>query len=248
MANNKRRRRLGAIVVLIGAILLIVAAFIPWYTWQLKASFEGASVTGTISTYPGLPSQNGTIQTSYSCSNVPAGHCPSGTSSSYSKDYLNNTGQLAEAGFYMLIVGFVLGLIGGVIGLASGSNSRRAGPAIALAIIAMILAVAAVGMFAGLLPNAIGKDSPGHTGDGPWSSFTGSTSNTTYLEFPATSTWGPGIGWYLTIGAFVVLVVGLVVLFAARKDPPEPAPVSVPAPTPTGMTTGTSSSATSTSP
>ena len=236
-------------MVLIGAILLIAAAFIPWYSWQEKATVYGATISGTFNTYPGLPTENGTVQSSNSCSNLPNGvSCPSSTSSSYSKLNLNNTGQLAEAGFYMLIVGFALGLIGGVLGLASGRNSRRAAPAIALAIIAMILAIAAVGMFAGLLPNAIGKDSPGHTGDGPWSSFFGSTSNSSFQGVPSTGNWGPGIGWYLTIGAFVVLVIGLVILYAARKNPPEPTPVSVPAPTGSASGTGTASPTTSTSP
>lgn len=232
MADNKKRRRLGAIVVLIGAILLIVAVFVPWYTWQTKATAYGATITGTINTYPGLPSENGTVQYSYSCSNLPTGvSCPSSTSSSYSKLNLNNTGQIAETGFYMLIAGFALGFIGALLGLMSGGNPRRAGPAIALAVIAVILGIAAVGLFAGTLPSAIGKDIPSHTGSGPWSSFFGSSSNTTFEGVPGSSTWGPGVGWYLTIGAFVVLLIGLFILIRARKDTPEPAPVSVPAPT-----------------
>ena len=249
MANNKQRRRLGAIVVLVGAILLIVAVFVPWYTWQNKASEYGATITGTINTYPGLPSQNGTIQYSYSCSNLPKGvSCPSSTSSSYSKLNLNNTGQLAEAGFYMLIAGFVLGFIGAVLGLMSGGNPRRAGPAIALAVIAMILGIAAVGLFAGMLPSAIGKDSPGHTGTGPWSSFFGSSSNTSFEGIPASGTWGPAVGWYLTIGAFVVLLIGLIILIVARKDPAEPAPVSAPAPAGTAPATSGSPPTTATPP
>ncbi|HYA70542.1 MAG TPA: hypothetical protein VEH28_04145 [Thermoplasmata archaeon] len=231
MADNKKRRRLGAIVVLIGAILLIVAAFIPWYAWSQKATIEGASITGTYNFYPGLPSSNGTIQTTYSCSGLPSGFpCPSGTSTSYNNLPANNTGQIAESGFFILIVGFILGFIGAIMGLMSGGNPRRAAPAIALALIAMILGIVAVGMFAGLLPGAVAKDTPGHTGSGPWSTFFGS-GNTTYHGIPASSNWGPAIGWYLTIGAFVVLLIGLLILLMARKDMAEPMPAAAPAPT-----------------
>jgi len=234
MADSKRRRFVGAIIVLIGAVLLIAAVFIPWYTWQQKASEDGASITGTISTYPGLPGQNGTVQTSYSCSNLPSSvSCPSGTSNSYSNLNLNNTGQVAETGLVLLIVGFVLGLIGAILGFLSGGSGRRAGLAMALAAIAMILAIVAVGLFAAELPTAIGKDATGHTGSGPWSSFWGS-GNLSYMGIPgSTATWGPGIGWYLTIGAFVVLLIGTVVLMRARKDdvmaPAAPAAPSAPA-------------------
>ena len=228
----KAGRLVGAIIVLVGAVLLIAALFMPWYTWQTTASEGGASITGTINTYPGLPSTNGTVQYSYSCTNVPSGFCPNSTSDSYSHLNLNSTGQVAETGFFLLITGFVIGLIGAIIGLTSGKNSRRAGPAMALGAVAMILAVAAFGLFAVTLPGAISNDSKGHSGDGPWSSFIGSGS-TNYSGIPATDTWGPAIGWYLTIGAFGVLLIGVILLAVSRKSPPEPTPVSVPAPTAT---------------
>ena len=38
MADNKKRRLVGAIIVLIGAVLLIAAAFIPWYTVEIKGT------------------------------------------------------------------------------------------------------------------------------------------------------------------------------------------------------------------
>ena len=227
---GKAGRILGAIIILVGAVLLIAALFTPWYEIQLKESSGGVSVTGTYHTYPGLPSTNGTVQTTYSCSGLPSGaSCPATNTTSYSKADLNSTGQLAETGYFLLIGGFILGLIGAILGFASGRRGRRGGGAIALGVVAMILAVAAFGLFAVMLPAAIGNDSPDHQGfNGPWSSFMGS-GNSSYFGLPGgTATWGPGIGWYLAIGAFVVLLVGVIVLGLSRKDPPEPVPVSVP--------------------
>jgi len=228
MANNGKRRLVGAIIVLIGAVLLIAAAFIPWYTQEIKATVATYNITIDQNAYPGAPSSNGTIQ--YSCSGLPSeASCPSQTS--YNSLRLNNTGNIAEAGFYMMIVGFILGLIGAAMGVMSRNNPRRTMPAIALAIVAMILAVAAVGLFAAALPGAISSDSPGHTGSGPWSSFWGSGNGTLYGFSGASWTWGPGIGWYLGLVAFVILLVGLIVIIMARKDTgPAPAATS-PAPT-----------------
>jgi hypothetical protein len=213
----------GAAIVLVAAILMLVALFTPWYMEQV--SFHGA--TETLNAYPGMPSTNGTIQ--YTCSGLPSGvQCPSQTS--YTAEKFNNTGTIAEAGFYLIIVSFVLGFIGAVLGFASGKNARRAGPARTLAIVALVVAIAAVGMFAVALPTAIGQDSPGHTGTGPWSSFFGS-SNATGMGFPGgTLTWGPGIGWYLAIVAFVLFLVGMFVLRRAMKEPAEPV-AAAPAPT-----------------
>ncbi len=211
MADNKGRRMAGAVIVLVGALLLISAAFTPWY----MEKFSEAGGTITANAYPGVPSSNGTIK--YTCSGTPT--CPSQTS--YTADHDSHTGNIAEAGYFMAIVGFVLGLLGAVLGLMSRKDSRRVKPAVALAVVAMILAIAAVGLFAAALPGAIGADSPGHTGTGPWSSFSGSTSGLS---------WGPAIGWYLAIGAFVVFLIGLLILLRFRSDP-EPAPMTAPAST-----------------
>ncbi|HYA57410.1 MAG TPA: hypothetical protein VEH57_02975 [Thermoplasmata archaeon] len=226
MASKKTHRLIAAIIILVGAIVLIAALFMPWYSY--KISEAGASET--TNTYPGLPGSNGTIQ--YSCSGIPS--CPSQTS--YSKLNWNNTGALAEAGFYMLIVGFILGLIGAIFGFMARGNPRRVGPAVAFAVLALILAIVAPVLFAASLPNAISKDIPAAarpSSSGPWSSFWGSNS-TTLVTPPITisQTWGAGSGWYVSIAAFVILLVGIFLLFIWRRDPPEPVPVAAPAAAP----------------
>jgi hypothetical protein len=218
---TKGGRMVGAAILLVGAIVLIAALFMPWYTVQVSAS----GITIDQNSYPGLPSSNGTIQ--YTCSGLPSGgQCPHQTSYNTAKE--NNTGTIAEAGYFLIIVGFVLGLIGAILAFLSGNNARRARPAMTLAIVAMILAIATVGMFAVALPTAIGQDSPGHTGTGPWSSFFGSGNSSSFGFSGGTLTWGPGIGWYLTIGAFVIFLVGMIILARARKEPASPAPAAAP--------------------
>lgn len=222
---SKAGRTLGAVIVLVGAILLIAAVFIPWYTEG--ATFSGpAAGSYTANSYPGLANQNGTIQ--YSCSGTPPSGCPSTTS--YNKADLNNTGSLVQTGYFLLITGFVLGLIGAIIGFASISRPRRAIPALALAVIAMLIALAAPVLFALQLPTAIGNDTPNHTGSGPWSSFIGSSTSNLGFGETLKLTWGPTTGWYIAIVAFVVLLIGAIVLARARKEPPSPAPTTVPAP------------------
>ncbi len=215
MAGSGGGGRVGGIIVLIGAILLIAALLTPWY---MEQSSEYGYTVG-INAYPGTPSQNGTIK--YTCSGLPSGaSCPSQTS--YSAQDLNSTGMIAEYGFFIVIVGVILGIIAAILGLFSGGNPKRTRPAVALAVIALILAIAAPAMFAAALPGAIGNDSKGHpSGAGPWSSFWGSGNIS-----GASLTWGAGIGWYLSIGAFVLFLVGVIALMRAGKSPPEAAPTT----------------------
>ena len=236
---NKGRRLVGAIIVLIGAILLIAAVFIPWYTYQAKESSPIGSGTTTINSYPGFTNENGTIQCSTSGSAV----CPF-SQTSYQTYHYNNTGNLAETGFFLLIVGFILGFIGAIFGVMSRGNARRAGPALAFGIIAMLLALITPVLFMALLPGAQSNDIPSAartTSSGPWSSFFGSTSFSPITGVTVSLTWGAGTGWYLSFVAFVILLIGVIMLFLYRKDPAEPAPVAAPAPTGTSTTTPPSS-------
>jgi hypothetical protein len=215
MAKAKAGRLIAGVILFIGAILLVVAVVTPWYSYERSGA--GASVTQN--SYADLPSTNGSIQ--YSCSGLPTGaSCPSQTS--YSDRNLNNTGAVAETGFFMLIAGIVLGFIGAILGVVSRGNSRWTTPAIALGVIALVLAIAAPGLFAASLPGAIAKDTPNHPSNGPWSTFYGSNSTTVPLIGSETITWGPAIGWYLSIAGFAFFLVGVVLLARYRKELPEP--------------------------
>jgi len=237
MADNRGRRLVAAVIVLVGVILLIAALLMPWYTE--KVSLGGGDTT--VNFFPGLPSQSGSV--SWSCSG--GASCPSNeTSYSGFIPALTNVGNIAEAGFFLLIVGIIVGVIAAAFGFMSRTNSRRAMPATTLGLLAMILALIAPIMFAALLPGAVSNDisstSPQRYGSssGPWSSFIGSTTFTTPVG-SASFSWGPGVGWYLGIAAFVVLLIGVVLFLMSRKEPASPAPATAPAPSaapPSGTT------------
>jgi len=216
MPHAKFGRLIAAVIVLVGVGLLIAALLTPWYSFEV--SLLGQS--GTAHYYTGLPTENGTIQ--YSCSYNPGVRGQCGPQTSYSSAHLNNTGVLAETAFFLLIGGVVLGVIAALLGLTSRRKPKRASPAIAFAVIALILAIAGPVVFASALPNAFSKDDLlGHpAAAGPWSTFSGSNSSSLGNT---TLTWGPGLGWYLSIGAFVLLLVGGILLLLYRKDPPTPA-------------------------
>jgi len=223
MASKKAWRLAGAIIILIGVILLISALLTPWYAY--KVSYAGGSETQN--SYPGLPSSNGTIQ--YSCSGLPTGvSCPSQTSYSSISPKETNVGNIAETGFFLIIVGIFLGVVAAIFGFASRGNARRSRPAIALGVVTLLLAMIAPVLFAAALPGAISSDisstyRPPNT-SGPWSSFIGSSSYTNPLVGPVSLNWGPAIGWYLAFVAFVIVLVGVVLLFLGRKELPAPAP------------------------
>lgn len=229
---SKGGRLAGAVIVLVGAVLLLTAILTPWYTEQV--SISGA--TETQNAYLGLPNSNGTIQ--YSCSGLPSGvPCPSQTS--YSTQKLNNTGLIAEVGYFLVIGGFILGLIGAIVGLMSRNNPGRARRGVTLAIVAMILAIVAAAAFVVALPPALGNDIKGHTGNGPWSSFYGSGNSSAYGFPGGTLTWGPGMGWYFALAAFVVLLIGAILMARGRKEPVA-APMTAPAPAGAGGASPTS--------
>jgi hypothetical protein len=198
----------GAVMLLIGAILLIVALFTPWYTYGAS----GGGVSENTNFYPGFAGQNGTVQ--FTCSGTPS--CPAQTS--YSNEHLNNTAQIAETGFSLLIVGFIVGLLAAVLGLMSGRKPGHAGKARLLGILALIIALITPIIFLAALPGAIAKDTPNHpAGSGPWSSFFGSNS-TSYPGGTESITWGAGVGWYLAFVAFVLFLLGIILLSRARKQ------------------------------
>jgi hypothetical protein len=220
MPKAKVGRLIAAVIILIGAVLLIAALVMPWYAF--KTSELGGSETQN--SYPGLPSQNGTIQ--YSCSGLPSGFaCPPQTSYSSATPKETNVGNIAETGFFLLIVGIILGVVAAIFGFASRGSPRRAAPAIALAAVALILAIVAPVLFAVALPGAISSDisstyRPPNT-SGPWSSFIGSSSFTSPTIGTVNFDWGPAIGWYLSIVAFVLLLVGVILLARYRREPPQ---------------------------
>jgi len=207
LTDSKGRAITATVILLIGAGVLIGSLLTPWYTFTAS----GSGVTVYDNFYAGLPTTNGTIR--YSCSG--GVECPSQTS--YSAASLNNTGTIAETGFFLLIGGVILGALAGILAFMFRNRRGLGSIILALAILAVVLAIVAPAVFAVELPGAISKDHPGATGKGPWTSFFGSNSTTLGPGAAYSTTWGPGLGWYLAIGAFVIFCGGLFLLFRNRR-------------------------------
>ncbi len=223
MASRKAWRLVGAVIILVGGILLIAALLTPWYYYNYAWAGGPAGNYGTanFTYYLGPPSLSGTIW--LTCTGHPA-WCP--TRTSYSNADENHTGIVAGVSFGMLTAGAALGIIAGTIGVVGRGKPLRPFPVITLAVLALVLAIAAPGLFAESLPGAFSQDIPiAHcsscTGVGPWSSFSGSG----FAEWGLVGgpdSWGPSIGWYVSFAAFAVLLVGVALFMVFRKDPPRP--------------------------
>lgn len=224
--------KVAGVLAIIGAILLIASAFLGWYVVSISENALGVSVTATETFLPG--------------SSYTSNALGSTTTQSYSSSHLNNTGGLFMITQYILIGGFVLALLGGILYFASTMRGRESWskPAMILLVLALLLAIVAPAYVAGALPGAFKSDSP--TGQstntsGPWSSFIGSCSTGSGCfggqggggGSSGTATWGPGVGWYLAVVAFVLLLVSVILLWRAKMAPAESdhadAPMAAPA-------------------
>ena len=198
--------RLGAVFVLVGAILLGAALAMPWYAFVQKgtsyATGRGAWQYDTLY-YLGIPSWNGTVQ--YSCSG--AFECPAATS--YSTVSLDSTGALAEFGLLFVSAAVVLGFLAGVLGAVVRRTASRNTKVLVLGTVATVLGALVSVVYAATLQLGDG---------GPWNSFWGSTSGTTNVN-QYTNSWGPGAGWYLSIAAVAALLVGVAILYRHRRGP-----------------------------
>lgn len=235
MAPPSPGKLLGAAFVLLGGLLLVVSLFSPWYSFDQGGTFgpSATPVHNDTSYYLGLSSWNGTVRGS--CS---AGvGCPNETS--YSAASLNHTGAVAGATLLLVSAGSALGLVAGTLGLVGSRKTGWTSLVLILASAAVVLAILAPELFAAALPGAYSADTP-YAGaqspsvqfglGGPWSSFWGSGTGVT-PDGVVQHSWGPSLGWFLSIVAFVAFLIGTVVLFLYRPETTtEPAPPSAPSP------------------
>jgi hypothetical protein len=215
--HRKAGQLLPPTLILIGAVLLIIALFTAWYS--VAISVHGGGVPPNAQDtylYAGFPSSIGTVREV--CTGAFASGCSAETSyNGYGSGY-DQAGMLAEYVYILLIAGIALALAAAALGLYADGNRRRVSIAVVVAIIAVVSGLAAPGLYAAALPTAIGNGMQYHSGSGPWSTFFGSNTSTSKpSNITGTITWGPGAGWFLSIGASVVLLAGLVMLTRARR-------------------------------
>lgn len=235
-----KKGMLGGILLFIGAILLIVALLTSWYTTSLQSSGPGGSATEQLDFKPGS-----SYSVSFSCSGAASSLCPGSTTCSYSgssSNYcnpqgINRTGQLYAVTEYLVIGGLVLGLLAGIFAMMSGGKPGMRKGAIALGVIALLFALVVPITLLAAQPGALKSDftpsgGSAPTGNGPYSSFFGSCSgNNCGFTGPASGnvsdTWGPSVGWYLSIVAFIVFLLGTMMVMRSGK---ESAPMAAPMP------------------
>ncbi|MGC2035954.1 MAG: hypothetical protein WA761_11020 [Thermoplasmata archaeon] len=203
------------------AVLLLASVFLGWYVTTFSGSNDGVSVSESATFVPGQ-----TVTYSFSCSGSVA--CPASNQTTYSNLGLNQTGKLYLTTQILLILGFILGFIGAIVLFVARAGFRaRRSIGMALVVLGLIVAIATPMMLLALQPNALHTDSfttGANSTSSPATSFFGSCSGSTCglsgNAFNASETWGPGIGWYLAIVAFVLFVPALASASRIPKVPP----------------------------
>lgn len=240
-----KRGMLGGLLMIIGAILLIVALLTSWYTYSSKSTetFGANSATGTINIdlHPG---SNYVASSSFSCSGPQASAaCPPSTSNScpYTSSSstgscpagnFNKTGPLYAVTEYLVIGGLVLGFLAGILAFVSGGKPGMRKGALVLGILALLFAIVTPITLLAAQPGAIKSDSGNvpSGSSGPWSSYFGSCSGSSCATGASgnnSATWGPSTGWYLSIVAFIVFLLGTMMIMRGGKDS---APMAAPMP------------------
>lgn len=234
MPHRSTVRRLAAVTVAVGSLLLIAAILAPWYSYRY-ARVGGPSVNSeTWNETFYLDPPWGTSAVRYSCS----GSAACAAQNSYADASLNSTALVVEICFFLVAMGATLGLIAGLWGVMFRGSPLRSSPHLVLSGVATLFGVSAAVYFALALPGAFSSDMPGQGSfypGGPWASFSGSLTYDTSIFTPFTTTytlsWGPLAGWYLVVTATLVLFVGVFLLYRYRRDSDARAPVSAAGPT-----------------
>lgn len=154
-------------------------------------------------------------------------------SATYSSLGWGQVGGLYEGILAFGIVAMILSFIGGVLGLLWSFGKLR-GPskgysAQMLMVGVVIVSLAIVVLVPVVQPATLSNNSNGtcqaSAGSGsPCSSFWGSVTDPN-----GTSTWGADVGWYLEVGAIVLLIAASVAWELSRNEPWVPASLPVPA-------------------
>jgi hypothetical protein len=211
----------GATVLLIlGAVILFVAAFSEW--WTLTETASG----GPVRSESFLPGSQYLI----SCSGT---NCANAVGSfSYASGNLGAVGGLYEAAQALLIVAGVLALLAAALALLGvlgrGYGRRRYLVACFSGLLAVGLSLGAFAAVTGFQTSALAQDAGGipSVSPSPVSSFWGSCSassggsngicQSTLSGATVSATWGPAAGWVLGVVGAVLLLIGFLLLVRTR--------------------------------
>jgi hypothetical protein len=200
---------------------------VGWYSYSVAAAGTSGTFTGSITASITF-NLGDTIQEQATEAST-YGATAYSNSTTYTQAHLNSTGALYQTMQYVVLGGILVSLGAGVLAVLPGSRPGVRRGALALGIVALLLAIAAPTTLAVAQPGAIQHDHPFGNSTrnmtGPWTSYFGSCAsgancgtfgNSSGSAGTYTESWGPGGGWYLSVTAFVFLLVG--VLLARRPS------------------------------
>lgn len=209
---------------LISFILVLITLFGTWY--NISGEAETAGISGEVNMDMGLRDMTMSMEAmGFEITNTTS-YSDSDFSDLAFVDVFNLTQILVILAMIFALLMFVFALLVGM-----GKMSSKIG--IIFGVLAMVFILIAFIYFMVALPGAMEDDSPAGAG---LTGFWGSES----LDFFGTSmdvSWGPGWAWYVMVIAFILALIGTIMLFGAEPAPPEPVPTSYPEmpPQPTEM-------------
>jgi hypothetical protein len=226
---RSRRPVAGGALLLVGVILVVAALFFGWYAYSITASdtVSGTTVTLTerITLYP-----LNQIKEAVTCQGwSECAQFNSTSTSSYSQGGSDGLGALYDSAAGLAVAGLVIGVV--AAGLAFRGDRHQSGRAGTFAVLAVILVALAPCLLLVAQPTVISSQGAPYTGPGtvpggvsPRTSFFGSCTQTGCgVSFPSGTTdngsWGPAIGWYLSLAAIAPLIAGYL-LVRPRKVAP----------------------------
>jgi hypothetical protein len=197
------RSRLGLVLLLGTVVLLLLSMVLPW--WTATSTLDGGltahmGADGQVSVVVG----NVTLTESYAAADRPT------------------TGQLYEYAQGMLILGMIACAAAAGLAYVMPRKPDLAWAALLLGLLVFALGVIAPLMVAFQQPAAMAADlhaqydlsNQGSGFSSPTSSFAGQASTSSWSE-----TWGPDVGWVLSIAAAGLGLVGALFAFSARLPP-----------------------------
>ena len=193
------------------AVALAVSLFLPWYSVSAIDSSSDRRVSSQFYLWGVTTSSSGV-------------GADGSRTSSYSSDVLPHTGGVYAAALGLVLVGIAGSTLAGAIALRSGPGARQLRLFAAL-VSAAVVTVAPLALIA-VQPGAICSDaqgfeaplgSPGGASSGgcTWQFYLGSGGwyapgqadgpQGSFTGHDGSLTWGPGVAWFLSLGAGLVL-------------------------------------------
>lgn len=215
----KGRPIAGVTLLLVGVALLLISLFVGWYVVSETSSETVGGSTYTVNASETVYLLN--QQTlSFSCQG--SSSCfQSGTSTgTYSQGSLTSLGGLYDTASGLVVCGAIFAAAAAFFALTGGR--RRSGWVTGFALVGLLLLLLAPTLVAVAQPSVLqsqgtitGSASPSHSFFG---SCSGSPCGASVAPGdPISGSWGPSVGWYLSLVAIVFLLAGLFSIRGHRR-------------------------------